>query len=300
MFHIYGFYKFKKLNNLKKIKKILENYLQVYDISGTIIISSEGVNGTISAKQDYLLKFNILFKKLLSIKKFNSKNNSTSKFNPFHKPKVKIKKEVVPIGFKVKNYKKPKNNLNPSEWNRIIKKKNTVLIDARKSFEYDVGSFKKSLNPNIENFREFPKYLKQFKKSENIAMFCTGGIRCEKANIYLKKKGFKNVYVLNGGIINYLNNIDKKNSQWSGECFVFDNRVSIKHGLKQGSYLVCSGCRKPLSVKEKKSSKYLEGIHCPKCHDYLTDDQKSRFAMRQKQIILAKKTGKRHIFKKEY
>ena len=110
----------------------------------------------------------------------------------------------------------------------------------------------------------------------------------------------RQVYVLKGGIINYLNNIDKKNSQWSGECFVFDNRVSIKHGLKQGSYLVCSGCRKPLSVKEKKSSKYLEGIHCPKCHDHLTDDQKSRFAMRQKQIILAKKTSKRHIFKKEY
>ena len=255
MFHIFGFYKFKKLNNLKKIKKILENYLQVYDISGTIIISSEGVNGTISAKQDYLLKFNFLFKKLLSIKKFNSENNSTSKFNPFHKPKVKIKKEVVPIGFKVKNYNKPKNNLNPSEWNRIIKKKNTVLIDARKSFEYDVGSFKKSLNPNIENFREFPKYLKQFKKSENIAMFCTGGIRCEKANIYLKRKGFKNVYVLNGGIINYLNSIDKKNSQWKGECFVFDNRVSIKHGLKQGSYSVCSGCRKPLSTKENNTCK---------------------------------------------
>ena len=127
MFHIFGFYKFKKLNNLKKIKKILENYLQVYDISGTIIISSEGVNGTISAKQDYLLKFNMLFKKLLSIKKFNSENNSTSKFNPFHKPKVKIKKEVVPIGFKVKNYNKPKNNLNPSEWNRIIKKKKYSL-----------------------------------------------------------------------------------------------------------------------------------------------------------------------------
>ena len=300
MFNIFGFYKFKKINNLKKLKKKLENNLKFYVISGTIIISSEGVNGTISAKNNNLLKFNKLLKKILSIKKYNSENNSNSKFNQFHKPKVKIKKEVVPMGFKVRNYKYPKNNLNPREWNKIIKKNDTVLIDARKSFEYDVGTFKKSLNPNVENFRQFPKYLNQFKKSENIAMFCTGGIRCEKANIYLKKKGFKNVYVLKGGIINYLNNIDKKNSQWSGECFVFDNRVSIKHGLKQGSYSVCSGCRKPLSVKEKKSSKYLEGIHCPKCHDHLTDDQKSRFAMRQKQIILAKKTGKRHIFKKEY
>ena len=300
MFNIYGFYKFKKLNRLKKLKNTLENLLKFKEISGTIIISSEGVNGTISGKHENFIDFKNLLKKILSIKKFNSENNSKSKFNPFHKPKIKIKKEVVPMGFKVKNYYYPKNNLSPKEWNRVIKKKNTVLIDARKSFEYDVGSFNKSINPNLEKFREFPNFLRKFKKSENIAMFCTGGIRCEKANIYLKKKGFKNVYVLKGGIINYLKNIDKKNSEWHGECFVFDNRVSLKHGLKKGSYSICSGCRKPLSIKEKKSSKYLEGIHCPKCHDYLTDDQKSRFAMRQKQILLAKKTGKRHIFKKEY
>ena len=300
MFNIYGFYKFKKLNRLKKLKNTLENLLKFKEIGGTIIISSEGVNGTISGKHENFIDFKNLLKKILSIKKFNSENNSKSKFNPFHKLKIKIKKEVVPMGFKVKNYYYPKNNLSPKEWNRVIKKKNTVLIDARKSFEYDVGSFNKSINPNLEKFREFPNFLRKFKKSENIAMFCTGGIRCEKANIYLKKKGFKNVYVLKGGIINYLNKIDKKNSEWHGECFVFDNRVSLKHGLKKGSYSICSGCRKPLSIKEKKSSKYLEGIHCPKCHYYLTDDQKSRFAMRQKQILLAKKTGKRHIFKKEY
>ncbi len=300
MFHIFGFYKFKKLKKLKKNKSILEKELKNHEIFGTIIISKEGINGTISAKSNNIAKFNKFLKKFFQIKKFNSENNSKSKFKVFHKPKVKIKKEVVPMGFNVKNYKSPKNNLDPKKWNKVIKKKNTVLIDARKPFEHKVGCFKKSLNPNIENFRDFPTYLKKFKKNENIAMFCTGGIRCEKANIYLQKKGFKNVYLLKGGIINYLNNIDKDNSQWQGECFVFDNRVSIKHGLKQGSYSICSGCRKPISIKEKKSSKYLEGIHCPKCHDYLTDDQKSRFAMRQKQILLAKKLGKRHIFKKEY
>ena len=188
-------------------------------------------------------------------------------------------------------------NVNYKDFNRnieifsekIVYNKNKEVITTQNNSK---AIYDKSKIINADSF--------VFKKSENIAMFCTGGIRCEKANIYLKKKGFKNIYVLNGGIINYLNSIDKKNSEWKGECFVFDNRVSIKHGLKQGSYSVCSGCRKPLSIKEKKSSKYLEGIHCPKCHDYLTDDQKSRFAMRQKQIILAKKTGKRHIFKKEY
>ena len=131
-------------------------------------------------------------------------------------------------------------------------------------------------------------------------MFCTGGIRCEKASVYMRKKGFKNVYQLKGGIINYLKKIDKKDSLWKGECYVFDNRISLKHKLKQGTFSMCSGCRKPVSIYEKKSNKYVEGISCPKCHDYLTVDQKSRFAMRQKQILIAKKSGKKHIFQKEY
>ena len=131
-------------------------------------------------------------------------------------------------------------------------------------------------------------------------MFCTGGIRCEKASVYLEKKGFKNIYQLNGGILNYLKKTNKKKSLWRGECFVFDNRVSLKHGLKIGTYGICSGCRKPLSTKEKKSEKYEEGVSCPKCHSTLTKDQKLRFRMRQKQINLAKKDGTRHIFQKEY
>ena len=131
-------------------------------------------------------------------------------------------------------------------------------------------------------------------------MFCTGGIRCEKASVYLEKKGFNNIYQLNGGILNYLKKTNKKKSLWKGECFVFDNRISLKHGLKVGSYSMCSGCRKPISLKDKKSKKYEEGVSCPNCHDNLTDNQKSRFRMRQKQINLAKEAGKRHIFQKEY
>ena len=152
----------------------------------------------------------------------------------------------------------------------------------------------------VNNFRDFPKYLNKLKKDKPVAMFCTGGIRCEKTSVYLKKKGFKNIYQLNGGILNYLKKIKEKDSLWKGECFVFDNRISLKHGLKVGTYFMCSGCRKPISPKDKKSKKYEEGVSCPNCHDNLTETQKARFRMRQKQINLAKKSGSKHIFQKEF
>ncbi|MDC0597851.1 rhodanese-like domain-containing protein, partial [Candidatus Pelagibacter sp.] len=160
--------------------------------------------------------------------------------------------------------------------------------------------FKKSINPNINNFRDFPKYLNKLKKDKPVAMFCTGGVRCEKTSVYLKKKGFNNIYQLNGGILNYLQKIKKKDSLWKGECFVFDNRISLKHGLKTGTFKMCSGCRKPISSKDRKSKKYEEGVSCPSCYDNLTPEQKSRFRMRQSQIYKAKKSGQKHIFQKEY
>ena len=300
MFNVFGFYKFKKIKNIKKIKSILQSEILNQKIKGTIIIAKEGINGTISGKNNNLLNVKKKLKKIISFKKFDSENLSKSNFNPFHRGKIKIKNEVVPMGFNISSFKKSKSNIPPKKWNNLIKNKKTKLIDARKPFEYDVGTFKNSINPNIENFRDFPKFLKNFNKNDNIAMFCTGGIRFEKDSIYMRKKGFKNVYQLKGGIINYLKKIDKKNSLWKGECYVFDNRISLKHKLKKGTFSMCSGCRKPVSISEKKSIKYVEGISCPKCHDYLTNEQKLRFAMRQKQILIAKKSGKKHIFQKEY
>jgi len=300
MFNIYGFYKFKKLSSLKKNKKILQDFLLKNNIRGTIIISSEGINGTISGKFNDIINVKNKIKSLFKNSDFDSQNNSKSKFQPFHRAKVKIKNEVVPLGIKITSKSILDNHVDPSQWNRLIKGKNTIVLDSRKPFEYEVGTFKKAINPKINHFRNFSKYLNKINKRKSIAMFCTGGIRCEKASLYLKQKGFKNVFQLKGGILNYLKKIKKKNSLWKGECFVFDNRVSVKHNLDVGSYSMCSGCRNPISSKDKISSKYEEGVSCPKCHNKLTNSQKARFRMRQKQINLAKKAGKKHIFQKEF
>ncbi len=300
MFYIFGFYKFKRLTGLKKLKVLFQEKFIKNNIRGTIIFSKEGINGTISGKKTsiHLIKRNLMH--IVKIKNFDSENFSECNFQPFHRGKIKIKKEVVPLGFQVLKSKATKNYIEPNKWNSLIEEPNVYLIDARKPFEYNVGTFKGSKNPNINNFRDFPRYLKKINKENKIAMFCTGGIRCEKASLYLKNKGFKNVFQLKGGILNYLKNVKKNQSLWKGECYVFDNRISVKHNLKVGTYLMCSGCRKPLSDKDTKSKKYVEGISCPKCFDNLTESQKSRFAMRQKQILTAKKTGKKYIFQKEY
>jgi UPF0176 protein len=240
-------------------------------------------------------------KSLFSFKQFDNSNESKSKFQPFHKTKVKIKKEIVPMNLTINSKERNiQTHLEPKDWNKLIKNKDTHIIDTRKPFEYKVGTFKKSVNPNVNNFKDFPKYLNKLKKNKPVAMFCTGGIRCEKTSIYLKKKGFKNIYQLNGGILNYLKKIKKTESLWKGECFVFDNRISLKHGLKLGSYSMCSGCRKPISLKDKRSKKFEEGVSCPNCHDNLTETQKSRFRMRQSQIYKAKQSGKKYIFQKEF
>ena len=301
MLTVFGFYKFKKSNFLKKNKEFLQREILKNNIRGTIILSQEGINGTIAGKRRNISQIIKSLKKIFNFKDFDSKNMSQSRFQPFNKGKIKIKNEVVPLGLKINsNNKKLNRYISGKSWNKLISNKETLVVDARKPFEYDVGTFKNSINPNIQNFRDFPKYLKNIDKAKPVAMFCTGGIRCEKASIFLKRKGFKNVFQLKGGIINYLNKIERKDSLWKGECFVFDNRVSLKHKLKQGTYSVCSGCRKPFSPKDKKSKKYEEGVSCPRCYDTLSNSQKTRFRMRQNQINLAKKAGRKHKFQKEF
>ena len=256
MFNVFGFYKFKKLQSLQKKKYLLQKKLFEQNIRGTIILAKEGVNASIAGQYADIIFIINKIKKTLDIRIFDSENISKCKFQPFHRAKVKIKKEIVPMKLSLSQKTKNKNiYIDPNKWNKLIEAKDTLVLDSRKPFEHEVGTFKKSINPKVDNFRDFPKYL---------------------------------------------NKVSKKKSLWKGECFVFDNRISVKHGLIRGTYLMCSGCRKPISPKDKKSNKFEEGVSCPNCHDRLTNSQKERFRMRQKQINLAKKTGKKHIFQKEF
>ena len=286
MITILSFYKLKKLKKLKNLRNIFFNKIHSLSAKGLIILSPEGINGTIAGSQRDINIIKKLIIKNLNISKFDITNITKSKFIPFLKTKIKIKSEVVPINEKYNFDKKfKKKYLTPLQWNKFIQIKGLKIIDARKPFEYEVGTFKKAINPNIYNFREFKNYLNTVKKDEKIGMFCTGGIRCEKASNYLYKNGFKNIYMLKGGIINYFNKIKPRKSKWKGECFVFDNRVTIKKDATPGTYGVCNSCRMPISKKDIKSHKYKIGLSCPRCFDNLSADQIKRFTMRHKQIL---------------
>ena len=293
MIEILSFYKLKKLNKIKSLRKKIFNKIFENNVKGLVIISPEGINWTIAGKKKNIIILSKYIKRIILIRSFDVQNRLNSNFVPFLKLKVKLKNEVVPINETYKfNQKNKKNYLSPRKWDQFLKVKGAKIIDARKPFEYEIGTFKGSINPNTRNFRDFKNYLMGLKKNEPIGMFCTGGIRCEKASNYLDNKGFKNVYMLKGGIINYFNKTNPVRSNWLGECFVFDNRVTIKKNTKLGNYTICNGCRMPLHNKEKKSPKFKIGLSCPKCYDNLTKDQFKRFTMRHQQIVKSKNNYK--------
>ena len=301
-FYVYSFYRFKKIKNKKTIKHKLEKYISNKVIRGTILIANEGINGSISGNKDDLVNIIKFIKKQLSIKKLELKVNSVD-FLPFNKMKIRLKKEIVSLGKGAVTISNQTNKfIDPNKWDNFIKQKKIKLIDLRNTYEINIGKFKSAINPNTKTFREFPNEFEKMKisKNETVAIYCTGGIRCEKAAGYLDHKGYKNVYQLKGGIINYLSNFkDKKiKSQWIGECFVFDNRVTINEESKKGNYLQCHGCRNPISIKDTKSKKYVKGVSCHKCYDTRTKDQKERSLNRQIQIDHAELKNEDHSFKK--
>ena len=291
-------YKFVSLPDFHKLREPLLDHCLAQNIRGTLLLAEEGINGTVAGSReaiDSLLAYLKADPRLADL----SHKESFDSSQPFYRMKVKLKKEIVTMGIDgidpnevVGTYVKPK------DWNALISDPDVVLIDTRNDYEVEIGTFKGAVDPKTESFRQFPEYVRQNynpEKHKKVAMFCTGGIRCEKASAFMKREGFEEVYHLEGGILKYLEEVDQPDSLWQGECFVFDNRVSVKQGLEPGEYALCHGCRWPITDADRQSEKYEEGVSCPACHDTLTDEQRQRFRDRQKQIELARQRNVPHV-----
>ena len=301
---IAAFYKFVDWNNLKKKKSDIEKLCLKNNIVGTILLANEGINGTIAGSEESVLAVIQGLKDdplLLDIEPKFSKAEGEI----FKRMKVRFKKEIVSMGMEnIRPANLKGKTVKASDWNALISNPKTLVIDTRNQYECAIGTFKGSLDPKTKSFREFPQWsknnLKALMKKEGktkVAMFCTGGIRCEKASSYLLDEGIEQVYQLEGGILKYLENISSDESLWEGECFVFDERVSIQHGLVEGNYSMCHACRMPIDDDDMKSKKYSEGISCPHCYATHSEERKERFAERQKQIKLAKIRNEKHLGK---
>ena len=291
-------YKFVSLPDYKALQAPILEKCVALNIKGTLLLALEGINGTIAGKQEDI---DALLTYLRQDPRFSDLEHKESyaETHPFYRMKVKLKKEIVTMGVTgidpnnvVGTYVKPE------DWNDLINDPDVILLDTRNDYEVSIGTFKGAIDPKTTTFREFPKFIDQNldkTKNKKVAMFCTGGIRCEKASSFMKAQGFEAVYHLQGGILKYLETVPKEESLWEGECFVFDQRVAVKHGLEVGEYDQCYACRMPLSPEEVKSDKYTPGIACPHCYDKTSEEKKAALTERQKQVILAKQRGEDHI-----
>ncbi len=299
---IFTFYRFVNIKNKFFFKKQLDLFLKEKCLKGTVLLAKEGINASLSGPENELEETIIFIKKHLNIRKINIKK-SFFKYHPFNKLKVRLKKEIVSLGKGKLNINYTGKMVQPRHWNKLINNKEIKLIDTRNKYETDIGSFKTSLKPNVNSFRSIPKELKKLNigKNDKIAMFCTGGIRCEKISAYMKMNGYKEIYQLEGGIINYLDFIKKTNhnSLWHGECFVFDDRVTVNKKNEKGSYLQCYGCRHPIKRADTKLKSYIKGVSCKYCYKKRNQTQKKRSISRQFQIDLDRRKGRTNIFIKK-
>ncbi|MBP0022128.1 MAG: rhodanese-related sulfurtransferase [Cyanobacteria bacterium SBLK] len=281
-----AFYKFVSLPDYRKKQTEILPFCQEQGIKGTILLAEEGVNGTIAGSREAVETVLAFLRSDFRFADLEHKESRTTK-QPFERLKVKLKREIVTFGVPEAN---PSDRvgtyIDPQEWNAIITHPDVTVIDTRNDYEVDIGTFKGANNPQTRSFREFPDYVRTHldpEKQPKVAMFCTGGIRCEKATSYLLQQGFSKVYHLKGGILKYLEEIPPEESLWEGECFVFDDRVAVGHGLEQGQYEMCRSCGHPISEADKESDRYQEGISCPYCFDSLTEEKRSRQEERQRQ-----------------
>lgn len=291
-------YKFVTLDNYQEIKSPLLNFMLDQHIRGSLLLAHEGINGTVAGSREAINALLTFLRNDIRLAELSYKESFVNEM-PFLRTRVKLKKEIVTMGVEgidpkrvVGTYVKPK------DWNALISDPDVILVDTRNDYEVQVGTFKNALNPNTESFREFPQYVKDNldpEKNKKVAMFCTGGIRCEKSTAYLKEQGFEEVYHLEGGILKYLEDVPEQESLWEGECFVFDERVTVNHSLEKGHYDQCNACRMPITEQDKLSEHYQHGISCPHCFDKSTPEQKARFQEREKQMKLAAERGEVHI-----
>ncbi|MFT5887624.1 MAG: UPF0176 protein [Zhongshania sp.] len=291
-------YKFVSLPDFQELREPLLTVCREAGIKGTLLLAQEGLNGTIAGNRtsiDLVLTYLRADPRLADL----SHKESFDSSQPFYRMKVKLKKEIVTMGVEgidpnevVGSYVKP------HEWNALISDPEVLLIDTRNDYEVEIGSFQGAVDPKTTTFSEFPEYVRQHydpARHKKVAMFCTGGIRCEKASAFMKHEGFAEVYHLEGGILQYLEEVKEAESLWQGECFVFDNRVAVTHGLHPGSHELCHGCRRPINEHDKRSEYYEAGVSCPACFATVSEDQKKRFRDRQKQVELARFRNVEHV-----
>lgn len=291
-------YRFVTLDDYRSLREPLLDFCIAQQVKGTLLLAGEGINGTIAGTRegiDAVLAYLREDPRLAELEHKESFDQSM----PFYRMKVKLKREIVTMGVEgvdpnlvVGTYVKP------GDWNELLSDPEVLLIDTRNDYECSIGSFEGAVDPHTTSFRDFPAYVREHLdpgRQKKIAMFCTGGIRCEKASAYMLQEGFEEVYHLQGGILKYLEEVPEAESVWRGECFVFDNRVSVNHQLEKGQYDQCYGCRMPITEADKQAATYLKGVSCPHCYDKLSPEQVERFSERQKQIELAAARGEQHV-----
>lgn len=295
-------YKFTALPDFEGRKEPLLEACQTAGVYGTLLLAHEGINGTIAGTREGIDAALVHIQQIPGCQDLELKESFALE-NPFYRMKVRLKKEIVTMGVPdIDPNQSVGTYVAPKDWNALISDPDVILIDTRNEYEVGIGTFQGAIDPKTTNFREFPDWFRAQEKlrpdtfdGKKIAMFCTGGIRCEKATAFVKQEGIDEVYHLKGGILKYLETVPKDDSLWDGECFVFDQRVSVKQDLELGSYDMCRACRTPIDENDKASAKYVPGVSCPKCHDVNNAKQKQRYQDRQRQMKLAEKRGETHL-----
>ncbi len=297
-FVVAALYHFTPLEDLEGHQAQLRAVMEPAGVKGTILLAREGVNGTIAGTREGIDAALDAIRALPGCASLEHKESAASE-QPFLRLKVRLKKEIVTLGQPgVDPTKEVGTYVAPEDWNALIDDPDMVVIDTRNDYEVGIGTFNGAVNPETESFRDFPAWFREFRKThpqKKMAMFCTGGIRCEKASSFLLSEGVEEVFHLKGGILKYLEHVPEADSQWEGECFVFDGRVSVRHGLKEGNYDQCYACRRPITAADKLHPHYQEGVSCHQCYDEYDEAKRAAFRERQKQMRLAKERGEQHL-----